>query len=440
VSAPVAGIAADKDTSLVLKVLLTNAMHGTLADRRISFTAKFGFVAATIQTDESGLAEIPYYVRASTLTGPILDTVVGSFKYESSAGERTVHDTVFIALLPGNGQSTGTTGSLELFTSRTQVQVKGTGNASQAVLTIRVLDIFRNPVQDGTPVTVRIASGPGGGEVLGDGVTSEIVATEAGEARVIFHGGTRIGVVEIQATSGSQSSRQALLTVVSGPPRQMSITAFPDPQRPAGDRWRLRVQALLTDAYLNPVKDSISVLFTLGYGNPAAASIQGAAFTGNKPCPDCDSTPGSAFTEITYQSDVIFDSIIIVGETGTDQGAVRGGLQVRVPLQNAQVRAEYSGGAVFAPSNFSNDTTVISGKVFDGFGYAVSGATLCFASDGGTVVEACRITDAEGEVDFGLIITARDQTSLEPTRLINVTLTEKSTGAAGATAFRAIFQ
>jgi hypothetical protein len=325
------------------------------------------------------------------------------------------------------------------------VQVRGTGDEDQAVISARVFDLFGNPIKDGAPVTFRLLRGPGGGESLGAGMT-DTASTRGGAATVTFRSGTRIGVVEIEAASLGHTVRQALLTVTSGPPERLTLMVRPDSSAMAGIRWRMEVQAQLADAYLNPVKDSVSVLFTLDPRgvSPSAVSIQGSAFTGNLRCEDtteieCRSVPGSAFTTIAYGSEAIFDSLEVAAETSTGNRVVRGSLVFRAPLQRPVVRVNYYGGAVFAPSVIPQDTLTIQGTLSDGVGVPVPGATLCIATDGGVVMEKCRVTDPAGKADFRMTVTVRDQTSLAASRLINVMLYEQSTGASGATSFLAIF-
>jgi hypothetical protein len=325
------------------------------------------------------------------------------------------------------------------------VQVRGTGNNDQASISARVFDEFGAPVKDGTPVTFRLLKGPGGGEEIGGG-TMDTASTRSGAATVTFRAGTRIGVVEIEAASQGHSARQALLTVTSGPPEQVNVMVRKDTTVNAGNRWIMQVQAVLTDAYLNPVKDSIGVLFTLDpmHADPSGVFIEGSAFTGNARCGDttrvdCRRVPGSAFTTISYRSEVVFDSLAVSAETSTGNRTIRGGLAFLAPLQKPLVRANYYGGAVFAPYATPVDTLTIHGVLSDGFGYLVPGGRLCIATDGGSVLDTCQVTSASGEASFRMTVTNRDQTSLDGSRTINVTLFEQSTGANGKTSFLTIF-
>lgn len=430
------------DTFLTVRALLVNANHGTLTGRRVDFQARIGFIATHDSTNDSGVAQAFYYTRLRGLAGPAFDTVIAAYDY---GGEEKVTDTLVLRLVPGTQTGGDSVGSLVLGTSRTRVQVRGTGDEDQAVISARVFDLFGNPIKDGAPVTFRLLRGPGGGESLGAGAT-DTASTRDGAATVTFRSGTRIGVVEIEAASGGNTVRQALLTVTSGPPERLTLMVRPDSSVMAGIRWRMEVQAQLADAYLNPVKDSVGVLFTLDPRgvSPGAVSILGSAFTGNLRCADtteldCLPVPGSAFTTIAYGSEVIFDTLEVAAETSTGTRVIRGSLVFKAPLQRPVVRANYYGGAVFAPAFEALDTLTIHGTLADGLGSPVPGANLCIATDGGTVLDKCRVTDVAGKAEFRMTVTVRDQTSLALSRVISVMIVEQSTGASGTTSFLTIF-
>lgn len=438
-------VTALKDTFLTVQALLVNSNHGTLAHKRIDFQARVGFISTNDSTNDSGVAQVFYYTRLKSISAAAYDTIIGSFAYEGPRGAARVYDSLVIRLVPGMQTTGDSVGSLELATSRTAVQVRGTGNNDQASVSARVFDEFGSPVRDGTPVTFRILKGPGGGELLGGGIM-DTASTRSGAATVTFRAGTRIGVVEIEAASQGHSARQALLTVTSGPPEQLNVMVRKDSTVNAGNRWIMQVQAVLTDAYLNPVKDSIGVLFTLDpmRTDPSGVFIEGSAFTGNARCGDstrvdCRRVPGSAFTTIAYRSEVVFDSLAVSAETSTGNRIIRGSLAFRAPLQKPLVRANYYGGAVFAPNPTPVDTLTIRGVLSDGFGYLVPGARLCISTDGGSVLDTCQTTGGTGEAAFRMTVTSRDQTSLDGSRTINVTLFEQSTGANGKTSFLTIF-
>ena len=444
-SADKEAVGVDKDTSLAVRALLVNALHGTLPAREIRFTAKIGFIVSSDTTNDSGIAQVLYYTRNRSLLQAAQDTLTATFKYDNEDGEQSVSDTLILRLIPG-AATDGRVGSIELSTSRTSVQVKGSGNTDQAVISARVFDINRTAIKDGTKVTFRLLSGPGGGETLGAGFT-DTASTKDGTATVTFHGGTSIGVVEIQASSGTESIKQSLLTVTSGPPEHVDITVRPDSLVTDGKRWRLEVQAAITDAYLNPVKDSISVLFSLGSGsvNPASISIQGSGFTGNLRCKDtsnanCKPVLGSVFSTISYRSEVIFDTLTVTAETKTGSLAVRSSLNFVAPLQKAVVKANYFGGGVKIAAGTGVDTVQVVGELSDGFGYLVPEGRLCISTDGGEVEVPCKITDAHGLAYFSVIVDNRDHTTPDYSKPITATLMEPASGANDAAIFTVIFE
>lgn len=445
-SAEKESIGGDRDTTMPIRALLVNSFHGTLPAKEIRFTARIGFISSVGTTNDSGVAQVIYYTRNGGLSAPSQDTVTAIFDYDGPDGRMQVSDMLILRLIPGATTPTGAVGSVELSTSRTAVQVRGSGNTDQAVISARVYDINRAPVKDGTRVSFMILSGPGGGEALGNGAT-DTASTRDGIASVNFRGGTAIGVVEIQASSGGQSIRQSLLTVTSGPPERINITVRPDSAVTAGNRWRLEVQAALSDAYLNPVKDSIGVLFTLGSGSvdPSAVSVLGSGHTGNLRCKDtadaaCKSVPGSAFSYVTYRSDVVYDTLSVTAETSTGSRSIKTSFSFQAPLQRPVVKAEYFGGAVKVDFSELSDSAQIEGTLTDGFGYLVPGATLCIATTSGQVPEPCQVTDALGKAVFKVIVDQIDNTTLDGVKPITVILTEAASGAKGTTSFTVIFQ
>ncbi|HKP96845.1 MAG TPA: hypothetical protein VJ385_13890 [Fibrobacteria bacterium] len=439
-------IGVDNDTSLAVRALLVNAFHGTLGQRDIEFTARIGFIVSKATTNDSGIASVLYYTRNRNLAATAHDTLTASFTYDGPDGGNRVTDTLVLRLIPGAPAQADVVGSIELSTSRTAVQVKGSGTTDQAVISARVFDINRARVKDGTKVTFRILSGPGGGETLGNGAT-DTASTKDGTASVTFHGGTSIGVVEIQASSGGQSIKQSLFTVTSGPPEHIDITVRPDSLATAGNRWRVEVQAALTDAYLNPVKDSIGVLFSLGAGivDPSAVSVQGSGFTGNLRCKDttqaaCKAVFGSAFSYVSYRSDVVYDTLTLNAETSTGNRPIRTTISFQAPLQKPGVKVEYVGGALKISNSEYSDSTQLVGTLTDGFGYLVPGATLCISATSGEAPAPCQVTDINGKAYFKVIVDRVDNTELNGVKPITVTLTESRSGALGTTSFTVIFE
>jgi hypothetical protein len=445
-SAEKEAVGVDKDTSMAVRVRLVNALHGTLSLREIRFTAKIGFIASADTTNDSGVAQVLYYTRNRGLTEASQDTLTATFSYANEDGEHSVSDTLILRLIPGAASGEGRVGSIELSTSRTSVQVKGSGNTDQSIISARVFDLNHAASKDGTKVTFQLLSGPGGGETLGAGAT-DTASTKDGVARVTFHGGTAVGVVEILASSGSESIKQALLTVTSGPPEHVDITVLPDSLVTDGKRWRLEVQAAITDAYLNPVKDSISVVFSLAakHAGASSLSILGSGFTGNSRCKDtaqpfCKRVLGSAFSTISYRSEVIYDTLIVTAETKTGSLPIRANLTFLAPLQKAVVKANYFGGGVKLAAYSGVDTVEIVGALADGFGYAIPAGRLCISTDGGEVEVPCKATDAGGFAYFSVIVDTRDQTSLNKFKPITATLTEPASGANDLTTFTVIFE
>jgi len=159
--------------------------------------------------------------------------------------------------------------SITLDVDSPSIQVKGTGGDEICEITATGFDRFDNPVPQGLEITFKILRGPNGGESLEDSGYGPIMklTDSGGQAKVHLHSGTISGTVQIEAFSASVQSRATQVTVCSGPPNVISISA--DPLNIRGwdrDNVPSEVLAIVCDRFGNPVPDGTAVYFSTEEG------------------------------------------------------------------------------------------------------------------------------------------------------------------------------
>jgi len=158
----------------------------------------------------------------------------------------------------------GDPAQIQFQVSAQEITVKGGGGVETSVVTIDVLDVNGNPIQDQpNNLEVVITQGPGGGENLdGDWGVGEArsLSTQNGSAGVTLHSGTRPGTVLIQVRVTKDSQGNDLSTpltatvpaiaIRSGAPASLLLTRANAIQSPG-----LRGQGTITHNYLAVVSD-----------------------------------------------------------------------------------------------------------------------------------------------------------------------------------------
>lgn len=147
-----------------------------------------------------------------------------------------------------------------------EVGVAGTGARDQTPLIATLRNGQGGRLGSGVPVSFRIVSGPGGGELI-DGRTESVDAVTRvdGTAVVTLTGGTRSGLVTVDAASGGRSSNQCIVVIGAGPPAQIECSA-PDSAACGALLSDGSVRAHVTDVYHNPVRDGTVVWFSADRG------------------------------------------------------------------------------------------------------------------------------------------------------------------------------
>ncbi|MCB5247864.1 MAG: hypothetical protein PHD87_04135 [Candidatus Cloacimonetes bacterium] len=231
------------------------------------------------------------------------------------------------------------------FTQEGQIDldVANTGGQESAILRVKLKDINGNLIDSPQDVYFRImnTAPPAGANLnnypVGDSV---LVVSTGGEAQISVNSGTQSGILIIRASCTSNSGRwvratKANIVIKAGPPAQVLpyIGGFNTGENMGGGLWRIIAQAVVKDAYGNPVGRGTSVFFEL-INDVTNCQIGANAYTGNVSV-DEDSLEGVAFTTLTYSGIYTNDWITIRASTGAIQGeGVDGYATVQLPLND----------------------------------------------------------------------------------------------------------
>lgn len=182
-----------------------------------------------------------------------------------------------VAIELGNGEAT-VVSSLELESDRTELTVRGAGGNEEAILRAEGLDTHGRAVGAGYLVTFEIANGPNQGEGLnGSGWGPVNVETDAeGWAEVRLRSGSGAGVVRVQASAPSATTRSLDVAIASGAVATVECYAEADALE---ENSECGVVAYLYDAAHNPVPDGTVVYFTCDEGLIIGGDGQGSALS-----------------------------------------------------------------------------------------------------------------------------------------------------------------
>ncbi len=241
------------DSSLIQATVIDQD-DNPLANIRVNFSATSSFSGffrnSFDSTDVSGLAST-YFVSTDTGTVTLQAIITGD----------TMTTTLRITTTP---TPSGSIASIEFYSTRPSIQVKGTGGIESAVLVAVGYNEYGGRVGSGNEIVIRILNGPHGGENLEDQdygpVTKE--TNDSGCAFVTLNSGTISGTVELRAEVDSIRSRVTRVAIHAGPPAYLTLGIKPlnirgwDVVNATAD-----VLAMVDDVYGNPVQDSTAVYF-----------------------------------------------------------------------------------------------------------------------------------------------------------------------------------
>jgi len=159
--------------------------------------------------------------------------------------------------------------SIYLASDSINLVVKQTGGIESALLYATGYDINGNPVPEGLTINFIITDGPGGGEHLGTVGYGpyQAVTNSQGTAMASIHSGTVSGTIRIRAYADTVLSNATQVMVSAGPPAQIVVGS----EYCNIDYWddvcdEVKICAVVSDIYLNPVNDSTVVYFTTDEG------------------------------------------------------------------------------------------------------------------------------------------------------------------------------
>jgi hypothetical protein len=233
------------------------------------------------------------------------------------------------------------------------LNVAYTGGIESAILKVKLFDINGNLIDHPTDVIFQIVgTSPTGSNLNGMGTGPVPSISSGGIAQVSVNSGTGSGPLAIKATAYRSdmtpvTATKANIVVHAGPPSQviLNIGSFNSGTAMGGGLWRIIAQAVVKDAYGNPVGYGTSVSFSLPDDQPnpgvlANCSITANTYTGNVNA-DGDSTAGVAYTTIIYNGVYTYELVRIKATTLDGQGNQVIGLgDFILPLNQPNIEAQ----------------------------------------------------------------------------------------------------
>jgi hypothetical protein len=310
--------------STITTTVRDTANNHVSAGYLVSFSASLGALdRISASTDEMGQASVQ--LRPGVNSGVSVITATVNTMAGEIAGQITVE------IMAGEGNS------IELGADPTNIAVAGTGENSSSTLTASLYDPNHNLVQSAHWIIFEILYEPAyvdGGCHFRNRVQIDSAQTSNGKASVTLNAGTVIGGKLIRTYAVFGEDREDTVSVIlsrvsvtAGPPAMIAVDFNEDGTNGEGGTWICEVSARVFDMYMNPVSDSIPVVFSCD----SVAQI-GAGFTGNE-SDGGQVTPGVAFAPMTYNSEDTFDTLTIVAEVNSPSGIKTGSRRATLPLQ-----------------------------------------------------------------------------------------------------------
>ncbi len=294
--------------------LVTATVQGTTSDAAQIQVVAGDLATLTLTSDTDRIpttGKVTLAVQASDAFGnPVDATVTFSAKLDDTGASTGSFSPASVDLVDGKGETTftpteeglvritaqadgveksldisveasnqGEPSQIQFQVSSQEITVQGGGGTETSTITIDVLDVDGNPIEDQpNNLEIVISEGPRAGENLdGDWELGETrtLSTQNGSASVTLHSGTRPGTVliEVRVTKDSQGNDLAspltatvpAITIRSGAPASLFLTRANAIQSPG-----LRGQGTITHNYLafvsdrwgNAVPDGTAVYFS----------------------------------------------------------------------------------------------------------------------------------------------------------------------------------
>jgi adhesin/invasin len=381
-AAPSAIFADNGNSTSEITATLTTSGGNPVDGAMLAFSTTAGLITESAETDSIGVATALLRSDSEAGTATVRATFAGAFYGEVDVEMLPLDTPVF---------------TLEVNSSRPQVQVKGTGGVETADIVAMAYDVAGNPSPDGTEVTFTITDAPGQDESLADGGFGPVtVETVDGVASVPFRAGTTSGTVVIRASAGSLVSDVTPVTVASGPPAKINLCVrelnvsycYHEPNDVCG---------FVCDVHNNPVANGVTVWLTVDKG-----CVTASAMTGGEPFTDANGNMqwdlGEEYEDVIENN--VYDPMGVIAATWTDCGPG--------PFGIVTVTAETSGGTVTGTIDFiasgcpasvtflsvtpstiladGESKAIVRFQVLDGDGlYVREGTPVYFSTDWGSI-------------------------------------------------------
>jgi hypothetical protein len=353
-----------------LQALVQDSLgHHVRAGQGVQWTTTLGTIPPSSTTDNSGVATAQF--SPGTTAG---SAIIKAFITGDTA-------TVLVVVTPGVGAN------IQLDVSNPSIQVAGTGGQEYTQLLATVRDANGNPAIDGLPVTFTITTQPGGAGSacnINNHGNSDMAQTSGGLAIATLNAGTIPGPVSVSASTPLTDTTVTYATysgisVVSGPPNSIEIQPN-SVGTDAGASWDVPVQALVNDAYNNPVRNGVSVFFSVV---PDTASIlSDTVTTGNGP-----GLPGVAVTTLRYISAATNQLVEITARAVRDSSGneVSASVIYQLPIQQPtiQLQLEPQSWHFGIPTQGDPCRIRCTALVLDGHTIPINGTNVIYATTRG---------------------------------------------------------
>jgi len=200
------------------------------------------------------------------------------------------------------------------------MQVEGTGGQESFELSVSLIDMSGNLVNDNIPVYFELIDYPAGTNINEMGAADSTISSN-GHAIVSINSGMESGIVSVRAYTYDTfdvliSAEKSNIVVHAGPPNstEFTIGGHDEGVDIGAGAWKVEVAALVTDEYGNPVGNGTAVFFSI-VDDPDFASIEADAFVGNENV-EGDSLEGTAYTYLTYDGSYTNELIVISVDVG----------------------------------------------------------------------------------------------------------------------------
>jgi hypothetical protein len=226
--------------------------------------------------DWDALGSVPEQVSGNMVGWASFDfttpEVPGTVWFKASADAWSQDFAVEVMPLPG-------VTDMHLIADHDELNLRDSGGQDRTAVEATLLRAEGPVVPAGVPVTMTVLSGPGALlDESGEEVSQlELETDSVGQVHAIVVAGDTPGTIRLEV-DGNGFAKELQIAVSVGPPANMALRVF----SPELESWEsTTVEAFVTDAYNNPVRDGVRVIFTVDEGMIAADDGSNSAQTFN---------------------------------------------------------------------------------------------------------------------------------------------------------------